>query len=140
MATRSSDVTRAFLLDGGEIYSDVDVIASDIVYEGSTVGELSTSGTYRPLAGGDTFKGFCLRRCDNASGAASAKKIRVRQLIVTGVDNLNDADAAVYCVDDDTFTLTSSTAHTQIGKVVSVDNATTGLCTVYFESVALRSI
>ena len=145
MTTRSSDITRKFLLTGNEIYSDVPVIASDIIYEGSAVGESTTTGTFRPLAGADTFRGFCVRRADNASGSASAIKVRVIeqglvQLTVTGVDNANDVDAAVYASDDDTFTLTSTTTNTQIGKVITVDDTTNNLATVFFQSVGLRSI
>lgn len=145
MATRSSDITRKFLASGQDVLVDLPIVASDIIYEGSAVGESSTNGTARPLSGGDTFMGFCVRRCDNASGAANDKKVRVMaqglvQLTVTGVDNINDYDAAVYASDDDTFTLTSSTGHTQIGKVVSVDDTTNNLATVFFQSSSLRSI
>ena len=89
--------------------------------------------------------GFAMRRCDNAAGSAADRKIRlmtagfVANLPVTGLDNINDLGATVYAIDDDSFTLTSSTGHTQIGKVQSYDGVS-GYGTVYFESVDVRSI
>lgn len=144
MTTRSSNVARKFL-QGSEVYLDLPAVASDIVYEGSAVGESSTNGTFRPLVGGDNFAGFAVRQVDNSSGAANDKKIRVlaqgfAQLSVTGVDNINDEGATVYASDDDTFTLTNTTANSAIGKVVSVDDASGGLATVFFQAVSLRSI
>lgn len=144
MTTLADDKKRAFVASGRDTFADIAAIASDIIYEGAAVGESTTTGTGRPLVGGDTFMGFATRRCDNASGAANAKKIRIQtagfvKLPVTGVDNVNDYDAAVYAVDDDTFTLTSSTGHTQIGKVAGYED-TSGYAIVYFESSAIRSI
>lgn len=145
MATRSTNITRKFLASGQDVLIDVPVVASDIVYEGSAVGESSTTGTGRPLVGADSFMGFCVRQCDNSSGSANDKKIRVMaqglvQLTITGVDNINDEGATVYASDDDTFTLTNSTGHSSIGKLVSVDDTTNNLGTVFFQSVSLRSI
>jgi hypothetical protein len=60
-------------------------------------------------------------------------------LPVTGVDNIDDLGATVYAIDDDSFTLTSSTGHTSIGKLQSYDG-TSGYGTVFFEAAAVRSI
>jgi hypothetical protein len=143
MTTLAADKKRAFL-GQGELFADLPVIATDIIYEGAAVGEDSTNGTAQPLVGGGTFMGFAVRRADNAAGSAGAVKVRVMTqgyvyLPVTGVDNVNDYDAAVYAIDDDSFTLTSSTGHTQIGKLQSYDG-TSGYGTVFFQSSAVRSI
>lgn len=143
MTTLAADKKRQFLLQGAK-FADLPIIASDIVYEGAAVGESTTTGTGRPLAGGDGFMGFAVRRCDNAAGGAAARLIRVQtsgyvaNLPVTGLDNINDLGAAVYASDDDTFTLTASGA-TQIGKVQSYDGVS-GYGTVYFESLDVRSV
>lgn len=146
MATLAKDKPRTMELTGAHPdYNEVPIIADDIVYAGAAVGESTTTGTGRPLAGGDAFMGFCHERCDNAGGAAAAKRIKVyatgyAELVVTGVDNINDEGAAVYASDDDTFTLTSTTTNTQIGKVVRVINTATNKALVYFEAASRRSI
>jgi hypothetical protein len=145
MSTLAADKRRVFELNGG--YPDegvVPIIASDIVYAGAAVGESTTTGTYRPLAGGDVFAGFAMEKCDNASGAASAKLIKilrsgvVKNLPVTGLDNVNDAGATVYATTDDDFTLTASGA-SSIGKVERY-SGTSGYGDVYFEGESRRSI
>lgn len=143
MATLAADKPRVYGGNVEPLFNHLPIIADDIVYEGSAVGESSTSGTYRPLVGADTFVGFAHEKCDNASGAASAKNIKVRQkgivkLAVTGASGVTDHGVAVYASDDDTFTLTSSSAYTQIGKVHRWITSTT--CEVYFEGVTVRSI
>jgi hypothetical protein len=145
MTTLAADKKRIFLLEGSEQYADVPIIVTDIIYEGAAVGESSSDGTARPLVGADVFLGFAVRRCDNAAGAANDRKVRVMTrgtiagIAVTGVDNINDLGATVYAIDDNSFTLTSSTGHTSIGKLISYDG-TSGFGTVYFEATALRSL
>jgi hypothetical protein len=142
MATLAKDTPRAFENTGGHPdYNEVPIIADDIVYAGAAVGESTTTGTGRPLVGGDGFMGFAIEKCDNAGGAAAAKRIKVLNsgvawLTVTGGDNINDYDAPVYAVDDNTFTLTASGA-TAIGKLKRYDAS--GKCLVYFESTAKTS-
>lgn len=144
MATLAADKLRVFETDGERGFEEVPAVASDIIYAGAVVGESSTGGTYRPLVGGDTFRGFCTEKCDNSAGAASAKLIKIRSKGVvklsgvTGLDNVNDAGATVYATDDDTFTLTASGA-SGIGKVVRY-LGTSGLGLVYFEGETRRSI
>lgn len=146
MATLAKDKPRKYENGHGHPdYNEVPIIASDTVYLGSAVGESSTSGTGRPLAGADAFKGFCIEKCENESGAASAKNIKVYAsgkvvLAVTGVDNVNDEGATVYASDDDTFTLTSTTTNTAIGKVERVISTSSNLALVYFEADYRRSI
>ena len=110
MATATANVMRDFQL--GEI-EDYPVIASDIIYEGSAVGE-NGSGYSRPLVAGDAFQGFALEQCDNSAGSAGDKnvKVRTRGLVVLPIASIaitaNDRPA-VYASDDNTFTLTRGT-------------------------------
>jgi hypothetical protein len=144
MSTLAANKLRVFELGGDPGLEEVPSIASDITYAGAAVGESTTTGTDRPLAGGDVFRGFCTEKCDNSAGAASAKNIKVmtRGVVkltgVTGLDNVNDAGAVVYATDDDTFTMTASGA-SGIGKVVRY-LGTSGEGLVYFEGESRRSI
>lgn len=146
MATLEKDKPRVFALTGAHPeYNEVPIIANDTVFAGAAVGESSTSGTGRPLTGGDNFMGFAIERCANEGGSANDKQIKVlasgrAELIVTGVDNLNDEGATVYASDDDTFTLTNTTTNSSIGKVERVISTSTGKALVYFEAVSKRSI
>lgn len=146
MATLAVDTPRVYHNGHGHPdYNEIPIIASDTVYLGAAVGESSTSGTGRPLVGADAFKGFCIEQCANEGGAASAKNIKLFasgkvELVVTGVDNANDEGSTVYASDDNTFTLTSSTGFTAIGKVERVLSATGGKALVYFEADYRRSI
>lgn len=141
MATRASDIARPFEAGNADDFNDLPVIASDIIYEGSAVGD-NGSGLARPMVSADPFLGFAMTQCDNSAGAASAKNVRVRsrgfvQVAVVGATSAADVGEAVYASDDDTFTLTAST-HTTIGKVHRWVTGTS--CIVYFEAVPLRSL
>lgn len=145
MATLAADKPRSFEFNGGDpSYNELPIIASDTVYAGAAVGESSTSGTYRPLAGGDTFAGFCVEKCANESGGASAQRIKLRQrgsikLAVTGVSSAatGRSGATVYASDDDTFTLTA-TGGSSIGKIQRWISSSS--CWVEFEGASKRSI
>jgi len=107
MTTRSSDIARNFEL--GTI-NEIPVIAADIIYEGSAVGTVDASGHARPLTSADKFVGFAESQCDNSTGAAAAKNVRVRksglvQLSVSGAV-ITDVGQPVYASDDDTFVFT----------------------------------
>lgn len=116
MTTRASDIARDFEL--GDI-NELPVIASDIIYEGSAVGD-NASGYARPLQAGDPFRGFALRKADNSSGSAGDinVKVRSRGKVNLAISSLaiTDVGKDVYASDDDTFTLTAST-NTRIGYV-----------------------
>ena len=104
MTTRSSDLARNFEL--GTI-NEIPVIAADILFEGSAIGVVIGTGHARPLTSVDKFVGFAESNCDNAAGAAAAKKVRVRksglvQLPVSGAV-ITDIGQPVYATDDDTF-------------------------------------
>lgn len=141
MATLALDAARRYEVGVEPVFNDLPVIASDIIYAGAAVGD-NASGLSRPLVAGDPFLGFAEEQCDNSTGAASAKTVRVRQrgvvqLAVTGVATTADIGETVYASDDATFTLTVG-SNTAIGKVERWITSTT--CMVAFEALALRSL
>lgn len=141
MATRSSNIKRNFEFNEDELLNDVPCIASDIVYEGSAVGD-NASGYGRPLEGGDPFLGFSVAKTDNSAGSAGDKNIRVKQrgsveADITGVTGVGDIGSTVYMSDDDTFTLTSS-SNSAIGKITRYISGTK--CIVRFEAAQVRSV
>lgn len=143
MTTLSANSPREYDDSVEPLFGSFAVVASDIIYEGAVVGESSSTGTARPLSDGDAFLGFAERKVDNLSGSAGDKNATVRQqgivtLDVTGVASDADLGAAVYCTDDDTFSLTDSGADTQIGKVVEWISSTK--CKVFFQGYIVRSI
>ena len=103
MTTRSSDIAREVEL--GTI-NELPVIAADIIYEGSAVGD-NALGYARPLAAGDQFRGFAESKADNSAGAAGAISVRARasgkiKLPVTSLA-ITDVGRPVYASDDDVF-------------------------------------
>lgn len=141
MATAAADIQRSYESGADPVFNDLPAVASDIIYEGSAVGD-NASGAARPLVAADPFMGFAYKRCDNSGGAAGAKNVRVRskgivQLAVTGVTGVGDHGETVYASEDTTFTLTS-TSNTAIGKVHRWISSTS--CMVAFEGVSLRSL
>src|SRR5690348_466725 len=118
MATLAADKPRAYENTGPHPdVNEIPIIASDTIYNGAAVGESSSTGTARPLVGGDNFMGFCVEQCANEGGAAAAKLVKVYTtgvvwLTVANATNINQFGDAVYASDDDTFTI-SSTSNTQ---------------------------
>ncbi len=132
MATLAADKPRQYGAVHVEDFTDLPVIASDILYEGSAVG--LSSGNARPLVAADKFVGFVFRNVDNSAGAAGAKNVRVRRkgtvvVPITGVTGVGDHTKQVYASDDDTFTLTSA-GNSKIGHIVRFISGTT--CEVDF--------
>ena len=144
MATLSADVKHNYDEDVPPLYADYEVVASDIIYEGAACSVESGANDAQPQNASDPFVGFAERRVDNSSGSAGDKKVRVRQrgiirgLTVAGVVTTTAPGTAVYASDDATFTLTSSSAHEQIGKVIQCTTA--GVADVYFEGLGVRSV
>ena len=137
MATRASDIARNFQL--GEL-EDYPVIASDIIYEGSAVGE-NGSGYARPLVAADPFLGFAQRKADNSAGAAGAINVTVRtrgkvQLAISSIGITANDRPAVYASDDDTFTLTA-TSNSLIGYVSRW--VETGVAIVEFDAALCKA-
>ena len=104
MTTLAADKIRP--IEGGN-RNEFPVIAADIIYQHAAVGVVDGSGHARPLNAADRFAGFAEERCDNSTGAAAAKTVRVResgkiQLSVSGAV-ITDLGQPVYATDDDTF-------------------------------------
>jgi len=118
-------------------YTQVPVIASDIIYTGAAVGELA--GYARPLVAGDRFLGFAKEEANNASGAAGAVAINVAkrgsiQLAITGLV-ITDIGLPVYASDDATFSL-SPVGGTFVGFVSRFVSSAVGV--VDFDTFALK--
>jgi hypothetical protein len=117
MTTLAADKARISVL--GTI-NELPVIASDIIYEGAAVGAVIGTGHVRPLTSVDKFVGFAERKCDNSTGAAAAKNVRVVESgkIVLSVSGavITDIGQPVYATDDDTFVFLP-TGGVYIGKV-----------------------
>jgi hypothetical protein len=159
LAHRAHDVLFGYLVDTGAVlamttlavnkprdYSlgeieSYPVIATDIIYEGAAVGE-NASGYARPLAAGDPFLGFALRKADNAAGAAGAVLVEVRTrgritLPIAALAITANDRPPVYASDDDTFTLTA-TSNSPIGYVSRW--VSTGVAVVEFDAAMGREI
>lgn len=111
------------------------MIANDIIYEGSAVGD-NGSGYARPLEAADPFRGFAERNTDNTGGQAGDVSVRVKtvgliEATISGIA-LTDVGAAVYMSDDDTFTL-EDTSNSLIGKVYRYVGTDTAI--VYFNAL-----
>ena len=137
MATKTKDEYLTYEL--GDI-AEYPVIASEIIYEGSAVGD-NASGLARPLVAADPFLGFCEQQADNSAGAASAINVRVRDrgkvvVDVVGATGVGDVGTDVYMSDDNVFTLTT-TSNSLIGTVVRYNSGTE--CVVSFKSSALAA-
>jgi hypothetical protein len=150
MATLAADKPRVFETGHDEYISELPMIASDIIYDGAAVGELNDTGTFQPLGTGSTvdrFAGFATEKCDNSSGAASAKKVKIKQrgrvkLSVVGAAAITDKGKTVWATDDDTFTLTYAAGAVSIGTVHryvgTADGGPSTTCIVNFQAFELR--
>ncbi len=141
MTTLAQNEVRAYEASQVDCYNDLPVIASDIIFEGSAVGD-NGSGFNRPLVSADPFRGFSTRKVDNTDGSDGDENVHVIekgyiQLSVTGVVDEDDVGETVYATDDNLFTLTSS-GTSDIGKIVR--HVSGAICIVYFESESVRSI
>lgn len=137
MATRATDIAREFQL--GEL-EDYPVVASDIIYEGSAVGE-NASGYARPLVAADPFLGFAQRKADNSAGSAGDINVTVRTrgkvvLPISAIAITANDRPAVYASDDDTFTLTA-TSNSLIGYVSRW--VSTGYAVVEFDAALCKA-
>lgn len=110
-------------------FNDLPVIAADIIYEGSAVGN-DGNGNMRPLVAGDAFEGFASAKVDNSTGAAGDKRVRVikKGAVKLAVASLvlGDLGKPVYASDDDTFVLTEG-SNSYIGRVIRFDAAGVGM-------------
>jgi hypothetical protein len=137
----SADTPRRYGSGVDPTFTSLPCKSNVTIYEGSAVSEDSTNGTYNALAGGSTFVGFAHEQVINPTSGSKRVKVRQKGIIripVTGAAGVTDNGVTVYASDDGTFTLTSTTTVTAIGKVVQWITSTT--CDVYFEGAIVRSI
>jgi hypothetical protein len=128
MTTSAADSPLTFGL--GNLNS-IPIIASDIVYEGSMVGD-NGAGYGRPLVAGDKFVGHAKCKCDNAGGSAGDKNIELisgkrYRLIVDLVALITDVGQPVYASDDATLSLAAAittTANSFVGVITRYVSAT----------------
>ena len=135
----SADTPRNYSWVGLE--NSLPVQASTTIYAGSAV-SLDSGGEIGPVAASETFMGFSLTKCDNASGSAGYVDARVLvegevELTVTGVNDNDDIGDVVYASDDATFTLVAS-GSVAIGRVSQITNLTAGSCRVRFQGLGAR--
>lgn len=137
MTTRSTDLARVF--STGD-YVEYPVVATDILYQGSLIGE-NGSGYARPYVEGDRPLGFTVHnRCDNAAGAAGDLKVKVLQrgmvsLPLTSVA-ITDVGKSVWATDDDTFVYASNADGPAIGVIDRLDDERSGYAWVRFDFTA----
>ena len=117
------------ILVGGDMGS-VPIIASDIVFEGSMVGD-NGAGYGRPLVAGDKFLGHSIARVTNATAVAGAFDIRLRtgkyRLVCSLVGLITDVGQPVYASDDATLSLIASITTTKnsfVGRISRYESAT----------------
>ncbi len=146
----SADTPRRYAGDPRPQFLSLPCKSNVTIYEGSAVAEDSTNGTVKVMAASDTvFWGFAHEQVVNPTSGTKRCKIRSKGIIRLAVTEHVDRarrSQVLYCSDDGTFTLTSSTTFLQIGKVVrwvgandnAADSSTT--CDVYFEGGPVRSI
>jgi hypothetical protein len=137
----SADTPRAYGSGVDPTFTSLPCKSNVTIYEGSAVSEDSTNGTYNALAGGSTFVGFAHEQVINPT--SGTKRVKVRQkgivrLTVSGASGNTDHGVTVYASDDGTFSLTSTSTSTSIGKVLQWITSTT--CDVYFEGAIVRSL
>lgn len=138
MTTLAADTPRDYQLGDREDYP---VVASDVIYEGAAVGE-DDNGYAQPLAQGQPFLGFAVRKADNSAGSAGDINVTVitrgrASLAVAGATAITANDRpAVYASDDNTFTLTA-TSNSLIGYVSRW--VSSGVCIVEFDALAVKA-
>ena len=137
MTGLTNDANRSYEL--GDI-NQLPVKGGSVIYEGAAVGS-NSSGYAKSIANGDKFSGFADEKIDNSSGGDGAKTIRLRKrgsvlLDISGV-TLADINKSVYATDDNTFTL-SATSAVYIGQISRIDSS--GVAVVEFDVAALPPV
>lgn len=126
MTALKSGTLRIF--ENQEDSNSIPIAANITVYQGALVGKTS-EGYGRPLQTGDTIMGFAKDTVDNTDGDDGAKVIdlKARGKVVLTIPDISQANLgnSVYASDDNTFTLTDSTAEQSansfIGKIVRIE-------------------
>lgn len=136
----SADAPRTYAAGYKPEFTSLPIVSAGTIYEGSAVGESTTTGTYRALVAGDTFVGFAHEQVINPTSGSKRVKVRqkgVARLTVATASAVTQNGETVYASDDGTFTL-ASTSNSSVGKVVQWITGTT--CDVYFEGAIVRSL
>ena len=137
MTGLTNDANRSYEL--GDI-NQLPIKGGAIIYEGAAVGS-NSSGYAKPITNGDKFCGFADEKIDNSGGGDGAKTVRIRKkgsilLDISGI-TLADINKSVYATDDNTFTL-SATSAVYIGQISRIDSS--GVVVVEFDAAALPPV
>jgi hypothetical protein len=143
MAALSADKPRQYDPAVEPMFTDVEIKSATTIYEGAFCSDDGGNGVVDALAASEAFLGIAEKQVVNATSGTSRARLRqkgiLKNVAVTGLDNDTDMGVAVYAITSGDLTLTSSTTHVQIGKVVGYNDAS-GYGDVYFEAAAVRSI
>jgi hypothetical protein len=131
MTALTKDTNRVY--EFGNI-NELPVAAGEVIYQGAAL-SCNSSGYVKGITDGDTFAGFAEENCNNVAGSDGAKNVRIRKkgsilLEISGI-TLADVNKSVYATEDNTFTL-SSTSAVYIGQISRIDAS--GLALVEFAS------
>lgn len=144
MAALSADTPRKYSPDVAPHFINMPGKVSTTFYEGGAVTDDGGNGEADMLALSETFVGFCEKGVTtNATTSDINVQIRTQGVIhdlpVTGLDADTDFGVTVYATTSGDFTLTSSSTHVTIGKVVGY-NGVSGYGDVFFQGAVMRSI
>jgi hypothetical protein len=140
----SADKVRNYDPSVPPVFADIPGKVSTTFYEGGAASDDGGIGEVDVLTASEAFLGFVERQViTNATTSDINVRLRqqgvIKDLPVTGLDADTDLGVAVYAIDNNTFTLTSSTTHVQIGKVQAY-KGNSGFGDVFFQAAILRSI
>jgi hypothetical protein len=144
MAALSKDTPRNYDPAVPPMFVDIPGKVSTTFYEGGVITDDGGGGEADMMALSEGFIGFCEKGVvTNATTSDINVKVRtqgiIKDLAVTGLDADTDYGVAVYCTTSGDFTLTSSSTHVQIGKVVQYKGVS-GYGDVFFQGAAVRSV
>lgn len=137
MTVLADNQPRSYEVGVEPIFNNLPAVAADIIYEGAACSE--DAGFVVPLDVAEKFVGFAEEKCDNSAGSSGDKNVLIRshgivELVVVGVATVADYGVDVYALEDNLFTLTSTSAK-NIGKVHRHISGTT--CMVQFTAEGL---
>ncbi len=144
MAALTTDNPRIIEANHDEFPTELPVVASGVIFDGSFAGHSGSTGNVRALVAGDNFAGISVEKTDNSTGAAGAKRAVLKrngvlcEVAVTGAAGIGDVLASVYASSDNDLTLTSA-GNSLIGKIDRY-NAATGRFNVLFQALGVRSL
>lgn len=140
----SKDTPRQYDPAIPPMFADIPGKVSTTFYEGGAVTDDGGNGEADVLTASEGFMGF-VERGVTTTATTGAVKVKIRQqgilknLAVTGLTGNTGYGVAVYASDNGTFTLTSTTANVQIGKVQAY-SGTSGYGDVFFQAAIVRSV